>query len=56
MFNSIIDYNKQYHMTGKGINGGDLIFVFEYESKDVPLSNFVKAKLENYFKELQLIN
>jgi len=51
-----IDFNKRYHLKGKGLGGrGDLIFVFEYEFKDIQLTDNQRVKLENCFKELNLI-
>lgn len=50
-----IDFNKRYHLKGKGLCGGDLIFVFEYEYKDVQLTEEQKNKLQIVFKELNLI-
>lgn len=51
-----IDFNKRYHLKGKGLGGrGDLIFVFEYEYKDIQLTDNQRNKLENCFKELNLI-
>jgi DnaJ-class molecular chaperone len=51
-----IDFNKRYHIKGKGLCGkGDLIFQFEYEFKDVQLTDNQRVKLENCFKELNLV-
>ena len=51
-----IDFNKRYHIKEKGLCGcGDLIFQFEYEYKDIQLTNVQRIKLENCFKELNLI-
>jgi len=51
-----IDFNKRYHIKGKGLCGkGDLIFVFEYEFKDVQLTDNQRVKLETCFKELNLV-
>lgn len=52
----IIDFNKRYHLKGKGLgNRGDLIFQFEYQYKELQLTDDQKLKLENCFKELNLI-
>jgi DnaJ-class molecular chaperone len=51
-----IDFNKRYHLKGKGLGGqGDLIFQFEYDYKDIQLTEDQRNKLENCFKELNLI-
>lgn len=54
-----IDFNKRYHLKGKGLGKnlgrGDLIFQFEYEYKDIQLTDNQRVKLENCFKELNLI-
>jgi len=54
-----IDFNKKYHIKGKGLGKnlgrGDLIFVFEYEFKDIQLNDNQRVKLENCFKELNLV-
>jgi DnaJ-class molecular chaperone len=51
-----IDFNKRYHIKDKGLgNQGDLILVFEYEYKDIQLSEDKRDKLQNCFKELNLI-
>lgn len=52
----VINYEKRYHLKGKGIgNKGDLIFVFQYEYKDVQLTDNQRDKLQNCFKELNLM-
>lgn len=54
-----IDFNKRYHLKGKGLGKnlgrGDLIFQFEYDYKDIQLTDNQRNKLENCFKELNLI-
>jgi DnaJ-class molecular chaperone len=52
----VIDFNKRYHIQGRGLGGkGDLIFQFEYEYKDVQLTETQRLKLQECFKELNLI-
>jgi len=52
----VINYEKRYHLKGKGIgNKGDLIFVFQYEYKDVQITDNQRDKLQNCFKELNLM-
>lgn len=52
----VINYEKRYHLKGKGIgNKGDLIFVFQYEYKDVQLTDNQRDKLQDCFKELNLM-
>jgi DnaJ-class molecular chaperone len=52
----VIDFNKRYHLKGRGLGGrGDLIFQFEYQYKDIQLTNNQRIILENCFKELNLI-
>lgn len=50
-----IDFNKRYHIKGKGLGKnlgrGDLIFQFEYEYKDIQLTDNQRNKLENCFKD-----
>lgn len=51
-----IDFNKRYHIKNKGLGAkGDLIFVFQYEYTDIQLTDNQRVKLENCFKELNLV-
>lgn len=51
-----IDFNNRYHLKGKGLNGkGDLIFEFVYEYKNIELTGDQRIKLENCYKELNLM-